>query len=172
MLSVLFYFHCKFDTWNNNCLDITDIQLPYLDTEEQGGSSVHWLGTTVGARLPTESQVHSGKGRKSWNDLTQRDGKSSESLVLDPARVCMRLLKIKQKGKRFNPLQKEVMAGSNILWQCLLTFFTAWPHETRMALAGIVPYGLHTVCMGTAGILCTRGYIHTERCTYRWHMLQ
>lgn len=72
-------------------------QLPYLDTEEQGGSIVHWLGKAVGARLLTESQVHSGKGRKSWNDLTHRDSNSSENLAPHPATLCMRSLRKKQK---------------------------------------------------------------------------
>lgn len=72
-------------------------QLPYLDTEEQGGSIVHWLGRAVGARLLTQSQVHSGKGRKSWNDLTRRDANSSENLAPHPAALCMRSLRKKQK---------------------------------------------------------------------------
>lgn len=72
-------------------------QLLYLDTEEQGGSIVHWLGTAVGARLLTESQVHSGKGRKSWNDLTHRDANSSENLAPHPATLRMRSLRKKQK---------------------------------------------------------------------------
>lgn len=51
--------------WNNNCWNIIDTQVAYLDTEEQGGSSGHWLGKAVGTHLPTESRVHNDKGRKS-----------------------------------------------------------------------------------------------------------
>lgn len=39
----------------------------------------------------------------------------------------------------------------------LFTFFTAWALETRVTLAGVVPYSLHAVGMSTARILQTRG---------------
>lgn len=89
--------------WNNNCWNIIDTQVAYLDTEEQGGSNVHWLGKAVGTHLPTESQVHNDKGRKSWNDWARRGGNSSANLVLDPARDYMWLLKRKTKQDYFSP---------------------------------------------------------------------
>lgn len=93
-----FIFHWRFYTWKSEKLFRHFwLQSPYLDTEEQGGSIVHWLGRAVGARLLTESQVHSGKGRKSWNDLTRRDANSCEHLAPHPATLCMRSLRKKRK---------------------------------------------------------------------------
>lgn len=48
------------------------------------------------------------------------------------------------------------------LYWLLLTFFTVWALETRMALAGIVPNCLHAVCMSTTRILQTRGCVQAE----------
>lgn len=57
---VLYLCHLKYQF-----LKTAGFLLPYLDTEEQGGSRAHWLGKSVEARLLTEIQLHRENGRKS-----------------------------------------------------------------------------------------------------------
>lgn len=135
-------------------------QLPYLDIKEQDGSIFHWLGIADGVHLSAESQAHSGKGRKSWNGWTHRNQNSSENHVLDPARVCMQLLK-KRKCKQW---QKEVIC---------------WFKDTAMMFADLLhsmaqrnqdgtgrcsslwsPHSLHGCCRNPA---CKRLHRNTER---------
>lgn len=147
-------------------LTLFDSQWTYLDTEEQGGPNVHWLGIAVGARLPTESQVHSGNGRKSWNDWAQRDANSSENLVLDPARVRMRLLTrgIKEKTNiLFNLSQREVMAFFKIMTMfahCLHSVVPGNQDGTGRCSSLWFPNSLHGCCRNS---VCKRLHTYRER---------
>lgn len=161
-----FIFHWKFDTWKNK-KQFRHFwpQLPYLDTEEQGGSIVHWLGRAVGARLLTESQVHSGKGRKSWNDLTRRDTNSSENLAPHPATLCMRSLRKKQKQQILSsaPTQTDritqlctLQPGFSVVclkWQMFLMqivrMWTFWKKKSTYCTVVTV----FTLLMSTQGVL-------------------